>query len=461
MITQWYTIKDGKYPVSNMIGKHALGDNHTLMHLKSLIDIGNTPKIMDYTLKRIDNLNSWCDHTDETTIKYIGDDYNDADINVLIFHFRNQEDDVFRIQGMAPLDQLPDYAIDFLRAHPDCLIVMFDHQEAKCITNEGWAILPSLIRQRGQYALTNQFVWLHCGANNIDMMDETFYEIPGWLTIKSSNHWLQHQYHDSMVKDKCDSVVDAMTYNSGSVPFLFYAGRYRLSRHCLIHELLNSSSIDRSQIYMKINKSSMQLPVKSRLRQHVNVEMARGNAFTNDYTAEYLQKLDGLHDRLPIDTFPEYLQEMPTDQYYEQPYSYHPDPAHYGAIFVELISETKAERLGQYKHLNIITEKVGKPMFACRPFLVHANAGYFDELHRMGFMTFDRWWDESYNDAGLTAKESAQKIILIMEEITTWNNRKRVQVFNEMRDVLEYNRKHLEWFCNDAPREMLEALKNI
>ena len=45
-----------------------------------------------------------------------------------------------------------------------------------------------------------------------------------------------------------------------------------------------------------------------------------------------------------------------------------------------------------------LTEKIYKPIICGSPFFVLGNRGTISELRNMGFKTFDKWWDESYDD---------------------------------------------------------------
>ena len=45
-----------------------------------------------------------------------------------------------------------------------------------------------------------------------------------------------------------------------------------------------------------------------------------------------------------------------------------------------------------------ITEKTDKCFSAGQPFVLVAGSGYLKKLKELGFKTFDKWWDESYDD---------------------------------------------------------------
>ena len=45
-----------------------------------------------------------------------------------------------------------------------------------------------------------------------------------------------------------------------------------------------------------------------------------------------------------------------------------------------------------------ISEKTWKPVAACRPFVIFGNCGTLRKLRKLGYKTFGKWWDESYDE---------------------------------------------------------------
>ena len=69
-------------------------------------------------------------------------------------------------------------------------------------------------------------------------------------------------------------------------------------------------------------------------------------------------------------------------------------------------------------------------------------SGYLSNLQRMGFKTFNQWWDESYDEYSNYTR--ILKIKELLDKIFTWDQDKLHQTLNEMLDILEYNRQHLQ-----------------
>lgn len=61
--------------------------------------------------------------------------------------------------------------------------------------------------------------------------------------------------------------------------------------------------------------------------------------------------------------------------------------------FVNVVTETICHYPGHY-----VSEKTFKPIATLRPFLLISSKNSLLELKKMGFKTFDAWWDESYDE---------------------------------------------------------------
>jgi hypothetical protein len=64
----------------------------------------------------------------------------------------------------------------------------------------------------------------------------------------------------------------------------------------------------------------------------------------------------------------------------------------YQDVFCEIVCETYFTGRTFF-----ITEKTWRPIINMRPFVVQGPQWYLDNLRRLGFRTFDRWWDEGYD----------------------------------------------------------------
>lgn len=91
-------------------------------------------------------------------------------------------------------------------------------------------------------------------------------------------------------------------------------------------------------------------------------------------------------------------------------------------------------------HFNSVffSEKTFKPMTCAQPFIILGNPHSIRKLKEYGFMTFDRWWDESYDDEFDFAIR-LEKIVDVLKEIASWDMDKCYQVTQEMEEVFVNN----------------------
>jgi hypothetical protein len=122
----------------------------------------------------------------------------------------------------------------------------------------------------------------------------------------------------------------------------------------------------------------------------------------------------------------------------------------YHKIFVDIVSETYVSGMSFFP-----TEKTLRPIIAQTPFIVMGPAGYLGNLQRMGFQTFNRWWNEDYDN--YSNYERLCQIKQVLEDIFKLDNSSLQQLLIDMQETLEYNRKHLQKI--DASRVKLNEQK--
>lgn len=105
----------------------------------------------------------------------------------------------------------------------------------------------------------------------------------------------------------------------------------------------------------------------------------------------------------------------------------------YHKFFAELIIETYVMGNTFYP-----TEKTLRPIIAKTPFIVMGPINYLDNLKKLGFKTFNQWWDESYDQ--WEGSYRIEKIKILLTQIMSWSQEKMQQVLIEMEEVLEHNR---------------------
>jgi len=101
--------------------------------------------------------------------------------------------------------------------------------------------------------------------------------------------------------------------------------------------------------------------------------------------------------------------------------------------FVNIITESLIDNRSVF-----YSEKTFKPMACAQPFILFGNPYSLKKLKEYGFKTFDKWWDESYDDETDFAIRLA-KIVNVLKEIASWDMEKCYSITQEMEEVLVNN----------------------
>jgi hypothetical protein len=105
---------------------------------------------------------------------------------------------------------------------------------------------------------------------------------------------------------------------------------------------------------------------------------------------------------------------------------------YYQDIFVDVVVEPNISG-----NCFLVTEKLWRAILAKRPFIVVSNPNYLNNLKRLGFKTFDNYWDEEYD----IHKEvnRIDKIKLILQEISSWALDELSNKLQDMESTLDHN----------------------
>jgi nucleoside-diphosphate-sugar epimerase len=102
--------------------------------------------------------------------------------------------------------------------------------------------------------------------------------------------------------------------------------------------------------------------------------------------------------------------------------------------FISLVTETLVD-----KNTMFISEKIFKPIALGHPFIILGNKHTLRCLKEMGFKTFDRWFDESYDDME-DLEVKIEHITNIVQSITNKSIEDLIRIREEMKETCEFNR---------------------
>ena len=123
------------------------------------------------------------------------------------------------------------------------------------------------------------------------------------------------------------------------------------------------------------------------------------------------------------------------------------EPAPYIDTYFSLVTETVFDYPYSFR-----TEKIWKPIAMGHPWIAVANAGYYRDMHRLGFKSFGHLIDESFDQI----EDSQKRIERIAEVVTDLCKQNLDEFLASAADVCKYNQQHLADMRLQVRREFPE-----
>jgi hypothetical protein len=129
---------------------------------------------------------------------------------------------------------------------------------------------------------------------------------------------------------------------------------------------------------------------------------------------------------------------------------------HHRTSFLSLVAETLPE-------IPFFSEKTFKPLAIGHPFISFGGKGQLHHLRSMGFLTFNDWWDETYDEID-DWMDRTQRIVEIIERLHLMSIQTLKNMRHDMHPVLVHNQNVFRDLCNNPygpHRDIAETLLNI
>jgi hypothetical protein len=110
------------------------------------------------------------------------------------------------------------------------------------------------------------------------------------------------------------------------------------------------------------------------------------------------------------------------------------NPAPYIDTYFSFVTETVFSYPFSFR-----TEKIAKPIAMAHPFIVASNAGYYRDLHNIGFKTFGHLINESF-DLIENPQERLERVAEVVEDLCQQN---LAEFLSAAEEVCKYNQQHL------------------
>lgn len=125
------------------------------------------------------------------------------------------------------------------------------------------------------------------------------------------------------------------------------------------------------------------------------------------------------------------------DQYIEEPVTNQDLLKFYHRFDIELVAESYTRGNSFFP-----TEKTVRPIMAAKPILVYGPVGYLERLRALGFETYSKIWDESYDRLEGPARWNA--IQSIVDSFMLMDPEDRLTIITAAKQIACRNRDHLE-----------------
>lgn len=109
----------------------------------------------------------------------------------------------------------------------------------------------------------------------------------------------------------------------------------------------------------------------------------------------------------------------------------------YSDVFCSVVTESSFLDITTY-----ISDKTLSAIFNHMPFIIVGPAYALETAKSMGFQTFSKYWDESY-DKETDHTKRMHKIFKLLDEIASYSSSELFTMYDDMQSILLYNRAHI------------------
>lgn len=356
--------------------------------------------------------------------------------------------------------------INYLSENSNAGILVLEEGEVD--NHQRIPLVTELIKYRKNNNLKNQIYILYQGTGQESYIEPYLRTVPSYITFIQSNsaiynfvmNWTTVERdglsgsidNPPKVVRKYYSHTDYLTNIELKKKFLIFGGKSRAHRLMFL-DLFLENKLDKDSYYtfnnqyLKIDKNLIekyqkegygyrQIIENHNQKSEIDFLYSKGILLSKNE----VRKIRETWKKLPLFNLP-----RKTDDYYYDDWWIFPEPSLYKSSFVDIVLETFHGRGilkdDIFSKINFHTEKINKPLLACRPFMVLSNKNYLKDLRKTyGYKTFSDYWDESYDDVDDVRK--ANKIVIDnMKYLQNKSMSELQEMLYDMKDILLHNNK--------------------
>jgi len=252
------------------------------------------------------------------------------------------------------------------------------------------------------FVFQNQIANYICKQKNLDLVCIPF-------TEPSETH-INRSYIDKRIYEKKEKINKL---------FVSYNRKGHLSRLLFLSKLIKENLLEKGNV--SFLNEDLELPP-----EHEMWELFQCKHYSiTKYDYNNLMK----HTPMYLEEMEETEFEVPVSDYHGQVLNY----KNCVNTFLWVVTETNVEH-------NVIyfSEKTFKPIVANMPFLMISSPYTLKYLKKLGYKTFDKWWDESY-DNELDLDTRLNMIIQILKDLSEKTEKELLEMLEEMQSIIVHN----------------------
>jgi hypothetical protein len=339
------------------------------------------------------------------------------ELNFNLYHYRDINAAFHRSNGLLDHNRISDTVVQKILKKEGYILVTLLHEGY--MHDEFLKELTDYFKNKG--APLSQIVYVSNCQNGKEIYKDFCkrHNIPEELKI---------EYFPTFRFDKCD-VEDAVKSSQPYIPgprkkkFLCFNRRYNEHRLLVYLDFFKRGLLKDTFMSMAKDQPESGRPFIESAMHFISLHKSIGIGIDTVYDASMILPLT--LDTVDFSKYPMESNINEVDSFYKESY-------------INIVTETYF-----FNNIRHITEKTYKPIAFMQPFIIFAAPGTLQHLKDLGFKTFDKFWDESY-DNELDHETRFLKIMEVIDTISKWSESQLVELTYAVKDILEYNRNHLK-----------------
>lgn len=357
----------------------------------------------------------------KTPFEIKDDELKDDILNIFLVESDTRSS--FQLYGLDKLS-FSKKSLDLIRTHKNCIIVILDWREGS------YELCDELIEHFNNFIKVN------------DLKKSDFILINNNFQLKNNQHkcnflletlpWYILIGFDAELNGKLDATGNQISYLTADEAFDSYSS---IRKYKFLSYNRNSNRLHRPYVVSKLyNDGILKNSLVSFYECHslTNYDILKNNKNLEYETLKFSETDKDILEKFINESYPLKLEHDTADlcAIADNQIS---TKEHFLDSYINIVCETSC-----HSEFTFITEKTLRPVINLQPFIIFGNPYTLHELKKLGFKTFDKWFDESYD----MERDTNKRFEMAYNEIKRLNELDMDEIhemYYEMFDILEHN----------------------